>query len=259
MRQRGKGPNQPHACEKGCANCRKPHGRLRFVFCGDRGIVRGFLVANRLLVCFLLRVPIGFPCSPVGGRPLACRFLVRGNEVFVRVERLVVGVLGGGVRRLGGCVRGLLHRAAEDLAENVAEADLLALVCPEVIVAYGCCDGRFTDRARRRLRARRFLTLRLRLGARLLPVLLTVGPLSLRVGSAVGSLLACVARPIAALLDDVFAVVRPVFAGVLAFPWLNPGYRALSFAVTTGITAIVLYGMAIPFGQAGIMSLGYAG
>jgi branched-chain amino acid transport system permease protein len=50
-----------------------------------------------------------------------------------------------------------------------------------------------------------------------------------------------------------------VFAGVLAFPWLNPGYRALSFAVTTGITAIVLYGMAIPFGQAGVMSLGYAG
>jgi branched-chain amino acid transport system permease protein len=50
-----------------------------------------------------------------------------------------------------------------------------------------------------------------------------------------------------------------VVIGVFAFPSLNPGYRALSFAVTTGITAIVLYGMAIPFGQAGIMSLGYAG
>jgi branched-chain amino acid transport system permease protein len=50
-----------------------------------------------------------------------------------------------------------------------------------------------------------------------------------------------------------------VVAGVFAFPWLHPGYRALSFAVTTGVTAIVLYGMAIPFGQAGIMSLGYAG
>jgi hypothetical protein len=25
-----------------------------------------------------------------------------------------------------------------------------------------------------------------------------------------------------------------IFAGVLAFPWLNPGYRALSFAVTNG-------------------------
>jgi branched-chain amino acid transport system permease protein len=50
-----------------------------------------------------------------------------------------------------------------------------------------------------------------------------------------------------------------VAVGVLALPWLNPGYRALSFAITTGVTAIVLYGMAIPFGQAGIMSLGYAG
>jgi branched-chain amino acid transport system permease protein len=50
-----------------------------------------------------------------------------------------------------------------------------------------------------------------------------------------------------------------VVVGVLMLPWLNPGYRALSFAITTGVTAIVLYGMAIPFGQAGIMSLGYAG
>ena len=50
-----------------------------------------------------------------------------------------------------------------------------------------------------------------------------------------------------------------VVAGVFAITWLKPGYRALSFAVTTAITAIVLYGMAIPFGQAGIMSLGYAG
>ena len=50
-----------------------------------------------------------------------------------------------------------------------------------------------------------------------------------------------------------------VVVGVLTLPWLNPGYRALSFAITTGVTAIVLYGMAIPFGQAGIMSLGYAG
>ncbi|HZZ61631.1 MAG TPA: branched-chain amino acid ABC transporter permease [Roseiarcus sp.] len=46
---------------------------------------------------------------------------------------------------------------------------------------------------------------------------------------------------------------------MLALPWLKPGYRTLSFALTTGVTAIVLYGMAIPFGQAGIMSLGYAG
>jgi branched-chain amino acid transport system permease protein len=56
------------------------------------------------------------------------------------------------------------------------------------------------------------------------------------------------------------AVVAVVIViGVLALPWLHPGYRALSFAVTTGVTAVVLYGMAIPFGQAGIMSLGYAG
>ena len=58
----------------------------------------------------------------------------------------------------------------------------------------------------------------------------------------------------AALIATAILVV-----GVFAFPWFNPGYRALSFAVTTGVTAIVLYGMAIPFGQAGIMSLGYAG
>jgi branched-chain amino acid transport system permease protein len=50
-----------------------------------------------------------------------------------------------------------------------------------------------------------------------------------------------------------------VVVGVLALPWLNPGYRALSFAITTAVSAIVLYGMAVPFGQAGIMSLGYAG
>src|SRR6202453_1738972 len=55
------------------------------------------------------------------------------------------------------------------------------------------------------------------------------------------------------------AMATLVVIGVFAFSWLNPGYRALSFAVTTGVTAIVLYGMAIPFGQAGIMSLGYAG
>jgi branched-chain amino acid transport system permease protein len=54
-------------------------------------------------------------------------------------------------------------------------------------------------------------------------------------------------------------VTALVVLAVFVFPWLNPGYRALSFAVTTGVTAIVLYGMAIPFGQAGIMSLGYAG
>ncbi len=50
-----------------------------------------------------------------------------------------------------------------------------------------------------------------------------------------------------------------VAALILALPWLHPGYRLLSFAVSTGIAGIVLYGLAIPFGQAGILSLGYAG
>jgi ABC-type lipopolysaccharide export system ATPase subunit len=42
------------------------------------------------------------------------------------------------------------------------------------------------------------------------------------------------------------------------FPWLNPGYRYLSLAITTGITAIALYGLGLQFGQAGIMSVGHA-
>lgn len=54
-------------------------------------------------------------------------------------------------------------------------------------------------------------------------------------------------------------VTAVVVVAVLALPWMHPGYRLLSFAVTTCLTAIVLYGMAVPFGQAGIMSLGYAG
>ena len=57
-----------------------------------------------------------------------------------------------------------------------------------------------------------------------------------------------------------FVVVTAlIVVAVIAFPWMQPGYRLLSFAVTTCLTAIVLYGMAVPFGQAGIMSLGYAG
>lgn len=46
---------------------------------------------------------------------------------------------------------------------------------------------------------------------------------------------------------------------ILGFPLLDPGYRLLSLAVTTGITAIALYGLALQFGQAGIMSVGHAG
>ena len=58
---------------------------------------------------------------------------------------------------------------------------------------------------------------------------------------------------------ELVIVAALIVVCLVALPWLNPGYRALSFAITTGVTAIVLYGMAIPFGQAGIMSLGYAG
>lgn len=50
-----------------------------------------------------------------------------------------------------------------------------------------------------------------------------------------------------------------VLAGIVAFPLLNPGYRLLSLAVTTGFTAIALYGLALQFGQAGILSVGHAG
>jgi len=50
-----------------------------------------------------------------------------------------------------------------------------------------------------------------------------------------------------------------VLAGLAAFPLFDPGYRLLSLAVTTGLTAIALYGLALQFGQAGIMSVGHAG
>ena len=56
--------------------------------------------------------------------------------------------------------------------------------------------------------------------------------------------------------EIVAAVVVVVF--LVAFPWLNPGYRYLSLAITTGITSIALYGLGIQFGQAGIMSVGHA-
>jgi ABC-type branched-subunit amino acid transport system permease subunit len=54
-------------------------------------------------------------------------------------------------------------------------------------------------------------------------------------------------------------VAATVVVGFLVvFPWLNPGYRFLSLGITTGITAIALYGLGIQFGQAGIMSVGHA-
>lgn len=45
---------------------------------------------------------------------------------------------------------------------------------------------------------------------------------------------------------------------LLALPWLHLGYRFLSLAITTGYTAIALYGLGLQFGQAGIMSVGHA-
>ena len=55
------------------------------------------------------------------------------------------------------------------------------------------------------------------------------------------------------------AVGAVVLAVLVVFPFLDPGYRFLSLAVTTGFTAIVLYGLSLQFGQAGIMSVGQAG
>ncbi len=45
---------------------------------------------------------------------------------------------------------------------------------------------------------------------------------------------------------------------LIGFPWLHPGYRFLSLGITTGFTAIALYGLGLQFGQAGIMSVGHA-
>ncbi len=46
---------------------------------------------------------------------------------------------------------------------------------------------------------------------------------------------------------------------LVGFPSINPGYRFLSLAITTGFTAIALYGLGFQFGQTGIMSVGHAG
>lgn len=51
------------------------------------------------------------------------------------------------------------------------------------------------------------------------------------------------------------AIIVVILAGV---PWLNPSYRFLSVAISTGIAAVALYGLSIPFGQAGILSVGHA-
>src|SRR5258708_1343786 len=49
-----------------------------------------------------------------------------------------------------------------------------------------------------------------------------------------------------------------LIVGLVGLPWLHPGYRLLSLATSTGISAIALYGLAILVGQAGIMSVGHA-
>src|ERR1700732_4332623 len=56
--------------------------------------------------------------------------------------------------------------------------------------------------------------------------------------------------------ESIVAIILMIF--LIGFPWLHPGYRFLSLAITTGFTAIALYGLGLQFGQAGIMSVGHA-
>ncbi|WP_246731442.1 branched-chain amino acid ABC transporter permease [Methylocapsa sp. S129] len=55
-------------------------------------------------------------------------------------------------------------------------------------------------------------------------------------------------------------LIMPTILIVVLFglPWFHPGYRLLSLATSTGVSAIALYGLAILVGQAGIMSVGHA-
>lgn len=57
---------------------------------------------------------------------------------------------------------------------------------------------------------------------------------------------------------EFLAILVALAAVLVALPLLNPGYRFLSIATSTGISAIALYGLAILFGQAGIMSVGHS-
>jgi branched-chain amino acid transport system permease protein len=56
--------------------------------------------------------------------------------------------------------------------------------------------------------------------------------------------------------EIIWGIIVALF--LLGFPWLNPGYRILSLSITTAFTAVALYGLALQFGQAGIMSVGHA-
>src|SRR6201985_3344984 len=58
-------------------------------------------------------------------------------------------------------------------------------------------------------------------------------------------------------LEIITGIVVALF--LLGFPWFSPGYRILSLSIPTAFTAIALYGLALQFGQAGIMSVGHAG
>jgi branched-chain amino acid transport system permease protein len=54
--------------------------------------------------------------------------------------------------------------------------------------------------------------------------------------------------------------VAPLAVALLVFalPWLHPGYRILSLATSTGVNIVALSGLAVLFGQAGVMSVGHA-
>src|SRR5258708_16186899 len=57
-------------------------------------------------------------------------------------------------------------------------------------------------------------------------------------------------------LEIITGIIVTLF--LLGFPWLNPGYRILCLSITTAFTAVALHGLALQFGQAGIMSVGHS-
>jgi len=68
-------------------------------------------------------------------------------------------------------------------------------------------------------------------------------------------------RPVKGVdLTSVERLIMPTILVVVlvGLPWFHPGYRLLSLATSTGISAITLYGLAILVGQAGMMSVGHA-
>jgi branched-chain amino acid transport system permease protein len=64
--------------------------------------------------------------------------------------------------------------------------------------------------------------------------------------------------PVRLTLVERMIVPVIVIVVLVGLPWLHPGYRLLSLAISTGINAVALCGLAILFGQAGIMSVGHA-